>query len=112
MLLAELVLCTCEPRAGGFLAQVIERYRRWLIAFVAPSLPMCNTKTYDYFVLSQSLKQAVVGEAVVGDAGFYPHAPRADQVRALVAPSELLGDVPLGCVQEPKRGLQAPRHWR
>ena len=76
---------------------------------VAPTIPTCGKKVYDYFVVSVKLKHCVVGVATIDDAGFYPHMParlflkgrpRAELARVLVAPRKLPACIPQGCVRE------------
>ena len=76
---------------------------------VAPSIPTCGKRVYDYFVVSVGLKHSVVGIAVIDDAGFYPHMPvrlylkgrpRTERARVLVAPRKLPASIPQGCVFE------------
>ena len=64
---------------------------------VAPTVPTCGEKVYDYFVVSIGLKYSVVGVAVIDDAGFYLHMP--------VRPRVWVGSrkppaIPQGCVRE------------
>jgi hypothetical protein len=39
----------------------------------APALPTCNDHTYDFFVVSKSLNDAVVGVKRLSDGGCNPH---------------------------------------
>ena len=59
---------------------------------------------------------AIVGVAVVDEAGFYPHSPvrlfikgrpRDTLVRCCVAPRKLPAEIPQGCLREP---VSAPGH--
>ena len=42
---------------------------------VAPSAPTCGCNVYDFFVVSETLGSAIVGIALINDAGFFPHWP-------------------------------------
>ena len=75
----------------------------------APHLPTCNASTYDYFVVSQDLSDAVVGVRRLSDGGCNPHwtvrlylhgAARAKAVRKLVRPDAIPGVLPHGPVNK------------
>ena len=77
---------------------------------VAPGLPTCHDKVYDYFVVSRGLAHAVVGIQRVEDAGFSPHWPtrlllRGDarrlQVRQLSRPRLVPASLPMGPLPQP-----------
>ena len=72
--------------------------------------PTCGKRCYDFFVVSQGLRGAVLGASVVDDAGFFPHSPsrlwligrpRSHRVRSLVAPRKWAANVPKGCANDP-----------
>ena len=82
---------------------------------VAPALPTCNGKTYDYFVVSERLAHLVAGVARIEDGGLHPHWPsrlyvRADGrrhlVRKIVRPERVPGVLPFGPLPKPA-GLAA-----
>ena len=81
---------------------------------VSPEAPTCGKKVYDYFVVSRNFRHAVVGIAVIDNAGFYPHSPvrlfvkgkpRDTLVRCCVAPRKLPAEIPQGCMQQPVSAL-------
>ncbi len=89
-----------ELAASGWLALVDG-------AVIAPATPTCNGKVYDYFVVSNRFKQAVIGAAAISDAQHNPHtavrlfvsaAPRALVSRSLVAPRKIGANLPAGCL--------------
>ena len=62
---------------------------------VAPEVNTCNSRTIDFFVVSEGLRQAAPAAYKIGDGGFYPHSAvrlllrgkaRAAVVRQLKAP--------------------------
>ena len=40
---------------------------------VATCLPTCNAKVYDYFIVAQELRHAIVGVQRLADVGGFPH---------------------------------------
>jgi hypothetical protein len=71
----------------------------------APALPTCNDKTYDYFVTSADISDAVSGVVRINDGGCSPHwtsrlyihgGARAKAVRRLVKPLAVPGTLPMG----------------
>jgi hypothetical protein len=48
----------------------------------APGEATCNEQTYDYFIVSETLKHAIVAVSRVVDAGISPHSPSRLLLRA------------------------------
>ena len=80
----------------------------------APALPTCNDSTYDFFLVSSSLNEAVRGIVRLSDGGCKPHwtvrlylhgAARAKAVRRLVKPDAIPGVLPHGPLNKPVPGV-------
>jgi len=76
----------------------------------APAAVPCNSATFDYFVVSQGLAQAVAEVARLDDAGLNPHFParlfiksacRRTLVRKLIRPVRVPGALPAGPLPQP-----------
>ena len=77
---------------------------------VATDLPTCFSNTYDYFVVSKGMSEAVAGIARIEDAALYPHHPvrlliksdaRMFLTRQLVKPERVPGSLPCGPLPRP-----------
>ena len=86
----------------------------------APAEPTCNGKTYDYFVVSESLSDAVQGVVRIADGGCNPHwaarlylsgATRHKAVRRLVRPDKVPADLPHGPLREQDVQPPPPGHF-
>jgi hypothetical protein len=71
--------------------------------------PTCNSKVYDFFVVSESFSHAVVSAHTIGDAGLTPHnpvrllirdKPRQLMIRQLKTPVSLPAGLPFGPLRE------------
>ena len=71
----------------------------------APTGPTCNGKVYDFFVVSNCLRQAVHSVVTVADGGFTPHSPvrlylkaaaRHDRVNGVAGPKGFRAHLPFG----------------
>ena len=76
---------------------------------VATELPTCNGSSYDFFLVSQCLRHAVMGVQRIKDAGLQPHFPvrlllrgnaRRLAIRKLVKAPKVYGVLPHGPLNE------------
>ncbi len=74
---------------------------------IVPPTPSCNGKAMDFFVVAETMSNAVLGAAVVEDAAYSPHsavrlyvaaAPRSLHKRGLIAPKRIGASLPAGCL--------------
>ena len=81
---------------------------------VAPTAPTCNGKTYDFFVVSSSMKHSIKCVVAIEDLTFEPHSPariildgrpRAGMVRQLAKYVAAPAVIPFGPPTEPPKGL-------
>ena len=86
---------------------------------IATTLDTCNESVYDYFVVSDEIRYAVVGIQRLKDSGLQPHHPvrllirgnaRRIAVRKLVKAPKVHGNLPKGPAGKPKDYSKVAEH--
>ena len=75
----------------------------------APWAPTCNSKVYDFFVVSATMAEDIIAVHTIADAGLNPHSParlivkgitRQTLVRQIKSPPTLPAQLPFGPLQK------------